>query len=71
MKNSNWIVSDIENKKQDIISHIKATTERATESRILAIASLRAMPRESLMLAWSSIPATFKNSNKPHSLGCA
>ena len=70
MKNSNWIVTDIANKTNDIIAHIKSKYERLSEERITAICDVRKLDRNGIFSEWANIPEEYKGVNNKN-LGCA
>ena len=63
------MVTDVVNKRADVVAHIKATTPRLSEARITGIAAVSAATRNQLFEMWSSIPAHCKTHNS--NLGCA
>ena len=69
MKNCNWMVTDINNKKADIIAHIKATTIRLSEDRIMQIVNVKSLDYNNLKSLWVALPQQFKSNNL--NLGCA
>lgn len=69
MKHSNWIITDLTNKKADVISFYKATMVRFSEELIVSVASLRSLDGAELRAVWSAIPNVYKTNNK--NLGCA
>ena len=61
MKNSNWMVTDVINKKSDVVGYIKSVTVKLSEERILKIAEISQLNRSGLINVWSKIPSEFKN----------
>ncbi len=69
MKHSNWVIKDLNNKRKDLITYIKATTERLSEDRILSIYNIKQTDHVEVKSLWIALPENFKTS--PDSLGCA
>jgi hypothetical protein len=61
MKNCNWMVTDVINKKNDIVRFIKSSTVRLSEDRIVKIGALRLMNADEMNCAWLRIPVEFKS----------
>lgn len=64
------MITDLVNKKNDIVAYIKATQPRLSEARIIAIDNLRTMGGEAIFSEWKSLPQSFKGVNNLN-LGCA
>lgn len=68
MRHHNWIVKDLNNKKQDCIKFVKDNTDRLSEDRILQIHKISNMSYEELILLWKFIPASYRSNCN---LGCS
>ena len=60
MRNSNWLITDVSNKRNDCVDFIKSNTVRLSEDRILQIHNLKCMTAEHLNGFWKNIPNNFK-----------
>lgn len=60
MRHSNWLITDVNNKRNDCIDFIKSNTVRLSEDRILQIHNLKCMTAKQLNSFWETIPNNFK-----------
>lgn len=68
MRHSNWIVKDANNKKSDLICHIRAKLGRITDESIVEINKVSKLDYQQLKARWELLPDNYKTHVN---LGCS
>lgn len=68
MKTCNWMVTDLSNKRKDLISKARDVS-KSIEEKILAINSIKLMDRSEVLKEWKLLEDRYKTNSK--NLGCA